>query len=503
MARLSIWEQTSAHPAFPTLHGDLDVDVCIVGGGIAGITTAYLLKQEGMRVAVVDRKTVGGGDTGHTTAHLTGILDRSYTSLTGTFGRAGAKLAWEGAMESIDTIERLASEAGIECDFRRVDAVQFAPHTAQSKELHAEESALRSLGVITAPAGDIPLKHADGYRVTGQGRVHPLKYLYGLARRVHGNGSMILEHTPVVGFDGRRAETPAGEIRAGRFVFATHTPIEEMVRMHLKITPMQTYVIAIERIDDFEDDLFFDNLDPYHYVRNHENYLIVGGADHPTGARTDTEQAFAELEHYVRTNITPEPRVLARWSGEIFDPADGLPYVGEGGKGELFATGFSGTGMTFGSLSGSILRDLARGRPNRYAELFSPDRVHGWQELAKHNLNAAWHFAQDRVRAADPDAIDRLTPGEGVVVRLGAKPVAVSKHADGSLTAVSARCTHVGCLVNWNRAEQSWDCPCHGSRFQAGGEVVSGPAVKALAPVDLDAERRSPPPGAENERRAR
>jgi glycine/D-amino acid oxidase-like deaminating enzyme/nitrite reductase/ring-hydroxylating ferredoxin subunit len=501
MARLSIWELSAQSEAFPTLKGDLDIDVCVVGAGITGVTAAYLLKRAGKRVALVDRKTVGSGDTGRTTAHLTAILDRSYAELIRTFDRATAKLAWEGSMEAIGLIEELAAREGIACDFKRVDAVQFAPKGATTRDVHHDEQALRSLGVTTHPVGDIPLHNADGYRVTDQGRVHPLKLVNGLARRVHGGGSLVLEHTAVVGFDGEAAETPGGRIRAGKFIFATHTPIEELVGSHLRLTPMQTYVVAVPRVDSFEDDLFFDNLDPYHYVRNHARWLIVGGADHPTGARQDTEGSFADLEHYVRRNIKAEPRILARWSGEIFDPADGLPYIGAGGKGEFFATGFSGTGITFGTLAGGILRDLALGEPNRYAEAFSPHRVSGWPELVTHNLNAAWHFTQDRMRVADPEVIDNLAPGEGVVVRLAGRPVAVCKHGDGSLSAVSAVCTHLRCLVNWNRAEQTWDCPCHGSRFSSAGEVHAGPAARALEPVDLDAVRRAPEP-AERERRA-
>jgi glycine/D-amino acid oxidase-like deaminating enzyme/nitrite reductase/ring-hydroxylating ferredoxin subunit len=492
----SLWHATVGKTSgFPRLKEEITVDAAVIGGGISGVMTAYALKRAGLRVALLERHTLGAGETGHTTAHLTALTDTPYEQLRSSFGRS-AKLVWDAQMRAIDLIESAAAENKIECDFSRLSAFKYAPDKKHVAKLDHEFEALEKLGIQAERTKDVPLSHEAAYRVDNQGRFHPLKFIQGVAKRIQGDGSFVLEHSPAIDFGAGAIRTPhGGKVIADHFIYATHSPVEEFLRVHTKISPYQTYAVAIPYEGPLRGALFYDNLSPYHYIRDHGKHLIIGGADHATGTGANTEEAFDALYAWVRRNIDPQFTVEHQWTGEVFEPQDGLPYIGQRSPGHYFATGFSGTGMTFGAISSEILCDLVLDRENAFSELFTPGRLKGWSDFVRHNTKVAWHFAADRIQAESIDDVPLLGRGEGTVIRHEGSLVAVSRNDDGSLESVSALCTHAACIVHWNKSDKTWDCPCHGSRFHADGSVRAGPAVDALSAVELQPPAGEPKAG--------
>jgi glycine/D-amino acid oxidase-like deaminating enzyme/nitrite reductase/ring-hydroxylating ferredoxin subunit len=467
---------------YPRLQGDARVDVAVIGGGIAGVMAAWYLKAQGARVAVVERYRIGSGVTGETTAHLTGLADVSFAQFRLAKGRTRARQTWDAGMEAIDLIGELVCDLSLDCDFERVPAVVFAPSAAQRPALLAEQAALQSLGIVLGHYVDLPLVHAASFQVARQAQVHPLKFLRAIAARIPGDGCQVFEHTPALHTRAGRVITPEGTIYAEDIVVAAHYPFDEL-RIDTKLEPSITYALAARGAHGLEKALYFDNLDPYHYIRLHGEHVLVGGEDHPSGEPMDTRARLDALEQYTRKHIAPDAQIDYCWSGEILDTLDGLPYIGRRTAHRYVATGFSGTGITFGALSGRINADLVGGRDNPYAALFQPTRVRSLKQIIYFNTRVAASMLRGWAKPVRKSRTARLNPGEGIVVRKRGLPVAVSRSEDGQLRAVSAICTHLGCIVEWNRAEQSWDCPCHGSRFTAEGEVHTGPATRALKAV--------------------
>lgn len=497
--RHSLWEATAPRPRFPALQGDLNVDDCIVGGGIAGTLAAYHLMRAGRSVALVERGVIGGGDTGHTTAHLTALLDHDYQELLSLHDHDTARAAWDYSMQAIDDIETIQRAEHIDCDFERVNAWRFAPDEKHQRALAQEIDAMDGLGIMLLE-DQVPFGHTLAFGVGEQAKFHPLKFVFGVAQKIHGHGSFVFEHTPVTGYAPHTVETPKGTIRARNILFMTHTPVDERVLIHTKITPYRTYALAAETDFVLGPDLYYDNLVPYHYIRTHGPYVIVGGNDHTPGAKLDTNQSARDLEAYAQSLLGAATRVAYAWSGEVFDPIDGLPYIGKRRPGEFFATGFSGTGLTFGALAARLLAEEALGNRPEGADIIAPDRRGGWREYVRHNVATGYHFTRDRFGLGDIGDVEALGPGEGTLIEHEGRTVAVSKTARGEVQAVSGTCTHLGCHVQWNRVEKSWDCPCHGSRFDANGSVLSGPALHALERIALE-EKRAPAAAHEEESR--
>jgi glycine/D-amino acid oxidase-like deaminating enzyme/nitrite reductase/ring-hydroxylating ferredoxin subunit len=485
------WDKTAERPAFPSLEGDLQVDAAVVGAGIAGTVTAYLLKRAGLRVALLDQRRVGSGETGHTSAHLTAITDEPYHKLYQYVGHR-AQQVYESQMTAIRLIETLAHECRIDCEFQRVNGYKFSPDRLHRHSLTKEMKKMAKVGIPFEEA-TVPLPHTLAFRFRDQAQFHPLKFVYGLAKCIHGDGSLVLEHTAVTSPRevSNQLKTPRGTIEADHIVYTTHSPVPEFLRIHTKLSPYQTYCVSFPYKGPLLDALYYDNLSPYHYIRTHAGRLIVGGADHPTGVTTnDPDEAYLHLADFVRQNIGA-CSIDERWTGEVFEPQDGMPYIGKRGPQHYIATGFSGTGLTFGALSGGILADLILGGENPYAELYRPNRKKGWSEFVRHNTKVGWHYVADRLRTHKVEDLAALAPGEGMVIRKNRRPIAVSKMEDGSLKCVAATCTHAAGIVQWNKADQTWDCPCHGSRFEVDGSVRSGPAARALPQLELEAPHLS------------
>ncbi len=488
----SLWTVTAPPRDFPALPGDMTVDVAVIGGGIAGLTTAWLLKRAGKRVAVLELHRIVSGQTAQTTAHLTEVLDTPYGTLRRDFGEKGARLAASSSRAAIEQIAGLVETLGIDCDFQRVPMYCYAETERELAELHDEVAAARDAGLLATFTRDVPLPYPvkGALRVEDQALFHPRKYLLALADRIPGDGSHVFEGTRVTEVhDGSpcRIVTDRGCVTAAAVVEATTTPLNR-VAMHTKLYPYRTYAVAGPLDGPLEPGQYCDSQDPYHYIRTQEvngrAFIIVGGEDHKVGAETDTGQRYAALEAYTLRRF-PVTDITHRWSGQVIEPADGLAYIGRNtaSRHVYVATGFSGTGMTFGTLSGMILSDLILDQQNPFASLYAATRVKphaGARDFIEENAEVAFRFVADRLSRPEGHRLADVATGEGRVLEVDGQKVAVYRAEDGTAHAVSPVCTHLGCHVHWNGAERSWDCPCHGSRFSPTGRVLNGPAMKDL-----------------------
>ena len=495
----SLWWRTKPAPQEPALDGDLAVDVAVVGAGITGLTAALLLARTGRSVAVLEADRVGAGTSGGTSAHVTQVLDHRYKDIASKFGEDGARRVAVSTGTALEQIATLVAEEGIDCDFARVPGYLYAETEKDAGQIEEELEGGRRAGVEVERATDLPLPFpvAAAIRFPRQARFHPTAYTAGLAAAVRRQGGRIFEGTRVTGTEGGsrcRVETGHGAVSAEAVLLATHTPAGFNL-LQTAIEPVRSYVLAARLVGGQEvpDGLFWDTADPYHYTRRQPDpkgdFLIVGGADHPTGREEDTETCYADLERYMRERWPVGP-TEARWSSQFYEPVDGLPFIGESplGRNILVATGYSGTGLVLATLAAMILADQVAGRENPWADLYRPTRfkpLAGGPRFVSLNVGVAKHFVGDRLAAPKLEDLSQVAPREGMVFDVDGDKVAVSRSAAGEVRAVSAVCTHAGCIVGWNPAEQTWDCPCHGGRFTPRGEVLEGPPVKALDAVDV------------------
>jgi glycine/D-amino acid oxidase-like deaminating enzyme/nitrite reductase/ring-hydroxylating ferredoxin subunit len=503
----SIWMATAEVPTYSPLAGDASADVCIVGAGIAGLTTAYLLTREGKSVIVLDDGPVAGGETSRTTAHLSNAFDDRFYELERLHGERGSRLAAESHTAAIDLIEQIINEENINCDFERLDGYLFVPPGESTEQLGDELRAAHRAGLTEVEYVErVPYDAYDfgaALRFPYQGQFHVLKYLSGLAAAVTRAGGRIHTGThaeEIEGGDDAHVLTSNGfRVSASAIVVATNTPVNDLVAIHTKQAPYRTYVVgarvpsgSVPRM------LLWDTPDPYHYVRlqtvkgdggDSYDVLIVGGEDHKTGQAEDFDERFRRLEEWARERFPSIETVEFRWSGQVMEPVDGLAFIGRNpldSDNVLIATGDSGQGMTHGTIAGRLLTDLITGRENEWASLYDPSRISlkAGVEFAKENLNVAAQYA-DHLTGGEVESAEEVAPGAGAILRRGLKKIAVYRDDSGALHELSAVCTHLGCVVSWNDKEKTWDCPCHGSRFAcADGHVVNGPAIEGLAPAE-------------------
>lgn len=490
----ALWDEGVVIPDYPPLEGEVRVDVAIVGAGITGLTAARLLGRDGKRVAVIDQGRVGGGTTGGTTAHVTQVLDIRFRELLSKWSREDARVVVDSSRAALELIASLVEEDGIACDFVRIPAFLYTELQDEVSQLQEEVVAAHEAGMPAEFVRELPLPFpiAAAVRFDDQARFHPLKYLASLAQTVHNNGGRIYESTRVIDLEPGepcRLKAERGTVTADSVIFATHTPAGFSL-LHAELEPLRSYVLGVRlRGSEPPDGLFFDLAEPYHYTRQQGDVLIVGGADHKTG-EGDPAGSYRTLEEYVRRRWDVES-IDYRWSAQLYDPPDGLPMIGESlSSSRVFvATGYSGVGMVFGTLGGLILSDLAAGRENPWSQVYRPSRVKplaGGPKIAKLNLEVAATFVKDRVTTPKIHDLAEIAPGEGRVVEIGGEKVAVYREESGAVHAVSPVCTHAFCIVHWNGAEKTWDCPCHGGRYTPDGRVLEGPPVKGLAPVAIE-----------------
>jgi len=503
----SFWEATTL-PRFPRRaqepRSKKSYDVVVIGGGITGLTTAYVLKEAGVRVCLLERGRLGSGDTAHTTAHLNSFVDIRPSELVKAFGVDDAQRVFQAGAAAIDTIERISVRESIACEFRRLSGYLHAPllqSTVSDLELvrlRQDARQTRDMGFAGAFMERVPGVEKPGVRFDHQALFHPFKYLAGLASAVDGGGSAIFEHSEVTEVETSplRVKGDGFEIACDFVVVATHVPLAGKTNMvsatlfQTKIAKYSTYVLGAKiprgtlpevTASDTSNPYFYWRVDPHQTF----DYLILGGCDHKTGQVRDPEERFADLERAL-ARLAPGAAVHKRWSGQVVETHDGLPFIGEINDRPFIATGFTGNGMTFGVASALMARDAYMKSSNPWASLFSPHRVEvhhgGLKDYFKENIDYPVYLLKQWLsppHVATPESLER---GEGAVLKVDGKRVACARDQQGVLHRVSAVCTHMGCLVEWNGAEQTWDCPCHGSRFKPTGQVVAGPAEKPLAP---------------------
>ena len=493
----SVWTDTQP-PELELLEGDHQTDVCVVGAGIAGLTVAYMLSRMGTPVTVLEDGSVGGGESGRTTAHLATALDDRYFELEKVRGKGVARLAAESHASAINTIESIVDREGIICEFERLDGFLFLPPARSTRTLKRELDAAHRAGLKDVEMVDrAPITTFDTgpcLRFPNQAQFHPMKYLTGLVQAIQRKGGRILTRAHVVGVEGGspvRISTKSGyTVTANAAVVATNSPITDKVAIHTKQFPYRTYAIAATvPPGSVQRALYWDTLHPYHYVRLYgDNTLIIGGEDHKTGQEENPKKRFRRIERWARERFSVED-VAFRWSGQVIETVDGLAFIGKDPAGldnVYIVTGDSGMGMTHGTIAGLLLPDLIEGRASPWAEMFDPARIPlgGVPEILQENTNVAAQYST-WLTGGDVSSADEIAVDSGAIVQDGASKLAVYRSEDGDLHATSAACTHLGCVVQWNRLEKSWDCPCHGSRFDRFGKAVNGPASRDLEPVDM------------------
>lgn len=492
----SHWLKSATLPNFPSLDQDLSVDVVVVGAGITGVTAAYMLKQEGLSVALVERERCGGVDSAFTTAHVTAQPDLRLHELKDHFGAESAKAVWDAGTTAQNMITAIAHSENIDCQFKWVPGYLHAAKPDEDPELFQHDASIaRELGIAAEFQAEVPHFKVPGVMFPRQALFHPLAYLGGLVRKVPGNGSHVFENTNVIEIEKepRCVRTPGGKISFKHIVLATHNPLVGLsgvlraTLLQTKLSLYSSYAIGARLpTDHLPEGLFWDTADPYNYLRvqvlGDHAYAIYGGEDHKTGQETDTQAHYNRLEDRLR-QFAPQAEVDARWSGQVIETADGLPFIGPTDEHQFIATGYAGNGMTFGTIAGMMAVDEILGRPNQWKKLFDPGRkvFHGGTlTYLKENKDYPLHLIRDRLAKPESLSLRDLAPGEGKVVQLRNRKVAAYRDPQGRVTLCSAVCTHLQCIVGWNPAEKTWDCPCHGSRFHPDGRVMSGPAEEPL-----------------------
>ena len=503
---VSVWMATAETPQQEALGQDTTADVCVVGAGMAGMSTAYLLAREGKSVVVLDDGPVAGGETCRTSAHLVFYNDDGLSKVESLHGTEGLRLASESHSAAVDRIETNVRDENIDCDFQRLNGYLFVSPDGQGMDfLKQELDAAHRVGLTDAHWVDrAPLPSFDTGRCLcypRQAQFHPLKYLRGLTDAFLRRGGRLFNHTHAAKIQGgaqARVETSEGKtVTAGLVVVATNSPVVDRFAIHTKQVPWRTYVIGL-RVpkDSINRGLYWDTEEVYHYVRlqpmpgsgsDEYEVLLVGGEDHKTAHANDPDQRYARLEAWTRARFPMAQKMIFHWSGQVMETIDYLAFIGRDPLNEpnvYIATGDSGMGMTHGHIASILLTDLILGRPNPWEKLYDPTRktLKAAPQYATENLSIAAQY-RDLLTAGEVRDAREIPPRQGAIMRRGMGKVTVYRDEKDELFVCSAVCPHLGCVVRWNYAEGTWDCPCHGSRFDPYGRVINGPANSNLRPL--------------------
>lgn len=505
---LSFWSESAIEPiAFKKISSDFDTDILVIGGGIAGLTSAYCLAKEGRKVILVEDGFIGSGETGRTTAHLTCALDDRYFELEKTFDYPTSKLAAQSHTAAIEWIANTVKQHNIDCHFKRVDGYLFSHPSDTTETLQKEFKATQRAGLLTEMLNNIPSIAVQAkwcIKFPNQAQFHVLLYMKGLADAFIQLGGKIFTETKAESITKEGATANGFKIKANHIVVATNTPINDWVAMHTKQWPYRSYVIAAKiPKGKLPYALWWDTGDhdskwiskPYHYVRLEEyneqyNMLIAGGEDHRTGQADDEgikeEDRYTNLEEWTRKYFPAIEKIEFKWSGQVMEPLDSLAYIGKnpGDDNIYIITGTSGNGMTHGTLGGMILKDIITGKENPWIKMYSPSRItlKTTGDYLHEVGNMVAQYA-DWFTAEDIKQADELKPGEGGIISSGLKKIAVSRDEENNLHTCTAVCPHLGAILQWNADEKTFDCPMHGSRFTSEGKVINGPASSDLKQI--------------------
>lgn len=503
---ITLWLDKVDIPSYKPLGSTIvEADVCVVGGGLAGLSTAYALAVEGKKVVLLESREIMSGESGRTTAMLMSALDDRFYAIKEMHGAVGAKMAAQSHIQAVNIIEENAKRENIDCDFVRLDAYLFS-EPSQASELDTELPYAIEAGHVGAHIienAPIPgMSSAKAIVFPNQGQFHPVKYMAGLAKGITSRGGQIFTHTRASEFnDGPNASvktTENGVVNCKNIVVATCNPVVNSFSMILKQEPYRSYVIVGDvPKGSVKSAMFWDNQDPYHYARLSpkdatSDWLIIGGEDHRVGAHpSDIGSLYKNLESWTRGKWPQFGAVSYKWSGEVWEPLDFMGFIGlnPGAKNIYIISGDSGTGMTHTTLGGKIITDLILGRENEWAKLYDPTRK-------PTSLKAVAKFARSQMEGSvgylkwlklgDVSDIEDIKPCSGGVILKNHQYIAAYKDEHNVMHACSAVCTHLGGIVTWNDDEKSWDCRCHGSRFDKFGKVIAGPANKDLSKASLN-----------------
>lgn len=492
----SFWIASTPDTNFPALTKDIIVDVAIIGAGIAGLTAAILLKRAGKTVVVIESNQIVTGVSGHTTAKVTALHQLVYADLIQNIGEEKTRLYAESNQAAVERVATFVREEQIDCDFRRNSAYTFAKPDDDLSQITAEVEAATKVGlpVSFVQETSLPFPIAGAIKLDNQVQFHVRKYLLHLANLIAGDGSYVFENSRVETVDGNNpcsVITEKGVVKAQDVLVTTHLPILNRGLFFAKSYPKRSYIIAAP-IDPQKapEGMFIGSGEEYNSIRTTPDedglLLLVGGKSHKVGTKTDTEECYQALEAFAQENFKIG-EIKYRWSTQDMVSFDKLPFIGKLTPLDehiYVATGFSLWGMSKGTLSGMILSDLVLGKENPWSELYDATRANAFLTPVsiKQNLDVGIHWVGDRLKGTDTDSLVDINVGEGKIVSIEGEKVAAYRDERGQVHAVSAVCTHLACIVNWNEAEKSWDCPCHGARYDYEGKVLHGPAVKDLEP---------------------
>jgi glycine/D-amino acid oxidase-like deaminating enzyme/nitrite reductase/ring-hydroxylating ferredoxin subunit len=497
--RLSYWNATAPASAFPPLAGEIEADVAIVGGGIVGVSAARLLKDRGLKVALVEALRVGEEVTGKSTAKITSQHNIAYSVIARKFGEEGARLYGEANEGGLAAIRALADRHGLRCNLETRPAFTYTRDEADVETIEKEAELARRLGLPASSTREtgLPFEVLAAMRWDDQAQFHPVRYVKGLAETIPGDGCHVFEQSRVTDWDPHRIATEAGGVRARHVVMATHLPLGQIGLFYTEAHPhMHPVIMGRAEPGRVPPGMYISVEQPRHSTRGHRDeegrdWMIFTGPSFTHGAVEEEREAFAEIEAFARDHFGVAADY--RWTNEDYRSLDHAPYVGWSSAlrdGYLVATGFNAWGISNGTAAAILIADLIEGRDNLWLKVFDATRIKpvaGAKEFAAGNAATAAHLVGGYL-ARKLGSFDDLAPGEAAILKIDGHNVAGYRDSEGALHAVSAVCTHMGCIVGWNETDRSWDCPCHGSRFALDGSVIHGPAVAALEKIDAKAE---------------
>jgi len=499
---VSLWLATTPETHYPSLAGDVSVDVAVLGGGITGIATAYLLKQAGATVAVVEAGRVVESVTGNTTAKITSLHSLIYDHVASQFGEEKARLYGDAQESAKEKIASLVEQLGIDCDFRRASAYTYTLDEREREQVEREVEAATRAGLPASytESTELPFQVKAAVKFDNQAQFHPRKYLLALAEKIPGGGSHVYEQTRALDVQEGGTwivKTNGGTVLAKSVVVSTHFPFKDPNIYFAAMHPMRSYVLGCRLSGPVPQGMYVSTGTPHNSVRNNPydggEIVMLGGEHHKTGQGGDTSERYRRLEEWARANFDIAS-VEFRWSTQDNNTVDKVPYIGKlsaGSESLYVATGFAGWGMTNSHVAAMLLTDMIQGRENPWAEVFDPSRfkpITSARDFIKENANVVKEFVGDRISTPELDDLSKIPKGGGEVVEWKGERLAVYRDEQGAVSACSAVCTHMGCIVHWNSAEKSWDCPCHGSRFNHDGKVIQGPANEDLEPKPVSAD---------------